>query len=348
MLNEETGIISGTPTQSIFNQQVSIIAHNPMGSVITILTFNVLLMPSSLSYSPSSINQATSTNIMMVPSVIGDSISYRVSEGILPNGLSLSDASGTISGVVYQSTPFRQVTIQAYNAIGSTSTTLSFQFTIPPSNFYYSPQESIIPVSREFFISPNITGDPCTFTLIQGTLPEGLSLNSTSGEIFGIPTRNSSMIQLKIDASNKGGSKTTNLYIRAMTLPSISYSTTYYSYIVDDQISIIPSLAGDEISIRIKSGELPIGLSLNEKTGEISGTVMKRVSECKVEIEVLNTVGTASEVITFHIQLLSTVAWVFIYIVIIIVLILIIAVIIWFLNLRRNRQLPKSNIRVKG
>ena len=158
----------------------------------------------------------------------------------------------------------------------------------------------------------------------------------------------SSLIQLKIKASNNGGSKTASLLIRAMTLPSISYSTTYYSYIVDDQISIIPSLAGDEISIRIKSGELPIGLSLNEKTGEISGTVMKRVSECKVEIEVLNTVGTASEVITFHIQLLSTVAWVFIYIAIIIVLILIIAVIIWFLNLRRNRPLTKSNIIFKG
>ena len=112
--------------------------------------------------------------------------------------------------------------------------------------------------------------------------------------------------------------------------------------LVDDELHVNPTIHGDDVSVHIKSGEFPVGLVLNEETGEITGTAIKRVSDCQVEIEAVNLVGKSSKVIVFHIQLLSTAAWIIIVILILIV-IAVIAYLIYFYQKKKNHQLPITN-----
>ena len=92
--------------------------------------------------------------------------------------------------------------------------------------------------------------------------------------------------------------------------------------------------------VGIKSGELPVGFSLDEKTGEINGIALERVLYCKVVIEAVNLSGTSSVVLRFHIKVLPTVIWISILTVLLILLLIIFICICVKCHKKKKRQLP--------
>jgi hypothetical protein len=118
---------------------------------------------------------------------------------------------------------------------------------------------------------------PYTWTLSSGTLPDGLSLNS-SGIISGTPTAASitSTFTVKVSDSSTTPNTVTqaltiqvagagSILITSFTLPDAMVTTPYSG-------QLTATGGSGSYSWNLSSGSLPAGLTLNSATGLISGT----------------------------------------------------------------------------
>ena len=116
--------------------------------------------------------------------------------------------------------------------------------------------------------------DIFSFSVTSGSLPPGLTLNASTGEVGGTPTAGGSFT-FTVTASNPisgSGSKTYTIYcssnsltLNPATLPN-GFLGTAYSQTVTASGGVGP------YTYTILSGSLPVGLTLNASTGVISGT----------------------------------------------------------------------------
>src|SRR5579864_1379633 len=116
-----------------------------------------------------------------------------------------------------------------------------------------------------------------TWSLTTGTLPTGLTLNTSTGAITGTPTTPGTPITVKAtDSATPPNSVTTALnivvngnaptfFISATQLPNGSAGTPY------DQILTVTG-GTSPFTWSVAAGSLPTGLNLGPKTGEITGT----------------------------------------------------------------------------
>jgi hypothetical protein len=141
--------------------------------------------------------------------------------------------------------------------------------------FSYGVSSANIIQYTPFAIAPSITyaGAGLTFSLI-GTLPTGLTLNTSNGMISGIPTSSPPNSNYIILATNNFGSSFKALSLDAG--PIFSYPFSNYDYVVGIAFSaIVPTVTYPTSGVITYSVSpfLPAGLSLNPVTGEISGTL---------------------------------------------------------------------------
>jgi Putative Ig domain. len=131
-------------------------------------------------------------------------------------------------------------------------------------------------VGTPYSQSPTVSGgtQPFTFSITSGTLPAGLSINSSTGEIFGTPTAaGSSTFTLQVsDKFNLTGSRSFTLQIAAVL--SISTASPLPALQVGTASTLSLAAAGGTgpYTWSILSGSLPAGLTLNPNTGAITGT----------------------------------------------------------------------------
>jgi hypothetical protein len=191
-LNASSGVISGTPTIA-GNFSVIILAKNYAGTGQGMLTIRVL-PPAPEITSPAS-TDVTVGGVLNYQITASNNPSTYSASG-LPPGLTLNSTSGVISGVptVIGNT---NATISASNAGGMGSSTLRIRV-LPMAPAITSPASADATVSSPFSYQITASNNATTFFAIG--LPAGLTLNSTSGVVSGVPT----MI----------GNKTANLYAR--------------------------------------------------------------------------------------------------------------------------------------
>ena len=91
-----------------------------------VLSFTVITPISSFSYSQSSYVLSRDDPVSIIPTVNGDQLSFSISSGSPPIGLSLNSSTGIISGIPSSTFPSTSITIQASNQLGFIQTQLSF------------------------------------------------------------------------------------------------------------------------------------------------------------------------------------------------------------------------------
>ena len=293
-LNATSGVISGSPFQSVTNRQVTIRAQNELGLLSSTVSFTVLLPISSFQYPQSSYILPRSVFFSVRPSAVGDSIVYSVSFNSLPSGLHLDSTTGVISGTPSQSVTNLQVTIRVQNALGFKTTVLAFTILLPISFFSYPSSNYVLERGVSITVTPSIMGDSVVCSTRNGTLPVSLSLNAHTGVISGAPSISViSPIAVTVMASNALGSKTFTLTLSVLVKPTtLSYPKTDYVLGVGDSVTIVPVGSGDAVLYSLYRSSLPEGLQLNPDTGVIWGIPTAPTKQQSITVLMGNEVGS--------------------------------------------------------
>lgn len=228
--------------------------------------------------------------------------------GTLPPGLSFNSSTGTISG-----TPSTVRTATSYSVTPSNSAGTGPTFTVTitvasgvtvPSGCSYS---SVSPIyTRGTAIPANTVscsgGSAPTGFSLTGTLPTGLSFNSSTGTISGTPTVLRTATTYSVTASNSAGNSTAftlTMTVRDIPPSACSYTTATASYTVNTPITqnAITCSGGPVVSYSVGPA-LPAGLSLNTTTGAITGTPTTATSAVNYTVTATNTGGNTTAVVT--------------------------------------------------
>ena len=154
-------------------------------------------------------------------------------------------------------------------------------------------------------VTPSSSGGPVTAWSVSPSLPAGLSLDTSTGEISGTPTAITSSASYTITASNTGGSDTTTvtIVVNDVAPSSISYSPNSFTLTKGTAMTAVtPSTSGGPVTSWSVSPSLPAGLSLDTSTGEISGTPTAITSSASYTITASNTGGSDTATVTIAVS----------------------------------------------
>ncbi len=286
-LNASSGAITGTPTgpfvgTSNFTVQVAD-SENPSKNATADLSISITAP--TLSVTTSSLAAGTlGTGYSQTLAAAGGVAPYTwaVTTGSLPSGLSLNASTGVISG-----TPTGAVTgpinftVTATDSetptVQTASANLSVAISAPPFSVTTSSLGTGV-VNSSYSASVQATGGvaPYSWAVTTGSLPAGLSLNSSTGAITGTPTT--------------AGTPSFTVTATDSETPTAHTATKNLSITVNPQLSVTTSSLGAAVvgtaynqtlaaaggitpyTWAVTTGSLPAGLSLNASTGVITGT----------------------------------------------------------------------------
>ncbi|CAN2047262.1 outer membrane protein assembly factor BamB [Candidatus Magnetomoraceae bacterium gMMP-13] len=198
---------------------------------------------------------------------------YSVAYGALPFGLSLNSSDGTITGI--PTTPgsytFSIVVTDAMDASASRI------FTIEVTELFDIITPSLLDrgvLDSDYFLSFEAIGGtpPRCFTLIEGSLPDGLTLAS-NGNLSGTPSKTGAY-DFKLSISDLSGREAEKSFYLQILDPLVILTQRLNDGISNESYYQSLSVSGgyEPYKWGVYSGTLPGGLSLNASTGLISGT----------------------------------------------------------------------------
>lgn len=207
------------------------------------------------------------------------SFTWALSAGTLPAGLSLTAATGDITG-----TP---------TALGKSSLTVHVADAGPPTQFATKVVtiEVVKPLAVDTSSLPGGTvggsyagslaavggTPPYTWSIGPGTgnLPSGLTLNPATGAITGVPTSGgtSTFVVQVADAAAPSQSSTESLSITVVSPLSLTTLTLPTAVLNAPYSANLTAFGGSQpFTWSVASGSLPAGLTLSPTSGTISGT----------------------------------------------------------------------------
>ncbi|HJQ26434.1 MAG TPA: Ig domain-containing protein [Blastocatellia bacterium] len=195
-IDSTTGVIDGVPKTTAPAVDRTVTAANAYGSTTKLLRMAVNLptAPSNLTYPVNPaiyvMNQDVATN---QPTHSGGTVTSWSVTPDLPPGLNL-ETDGHIWGRPTTAQAPKNYTITAQNAGGSTTATLTIEVRDPStvlSGLTYSENPATYVVGTQIPTNkPTLaTGVPWSGFTVTPTLPDGLTLSPTTGEIRGTPTQ---------------------------------------------------------------------------------------------------------------------------------------------------------------
>lgn len=282
---DPTGAITGTPTTS-GTTTLSLVATDsstPTTETATAsTTIHILGASSPLSSSgfmPSG-NQGAYYFGQLSSTGGAAPVSWSVTSGSLPDGLSLDPASGQVTGVVTSSGSY-PVTFTATDRTSPAAETSSVSktITVAPVSTLSIMNSSISNAIQgiDYESDLNATGGvaPYSWYVSSGSLPPGLSLDTSTGSVTGTPSESGNFtfaVSVNDSATPSAGSasKSFSMSVQASS-PSLSFSPPAAT--VGSSYSYTPGVSGGvpAYAWSVASGTLPAGLSLDPSTGQISG-----------------------------------------------------------------------------
>lgn len=158
----------------------------------------------------------------------GDAVTGYSVAPALPVGLTLSATTGSITGTPTVITATTSYTVTATNSGGSTTASLSITVNDQaPSTLAYAFPTATYTVGTPIpGNAPTHGGGAVTSYQVSPALPQGLSLNTTSGLISGTPTAAAAVATYTVTARNSGGQTTAALSMTVNDPPPVAPTFT--------------------------------------------------------------------------------------------------------------------------
>jgi hypothetical protein len=240
VLDAVSGVIGGTPVEAAPAVIHTVTGSNAHGAATAYLQIEVtaaVTAPTLLRYKENPVSYPVNADINPnLPYTEGGAVTQFSASPALPDGLQLDPSTGVISGTSSTAKPAATYVISASNAAGAVSRALvigiadSLQ---PPDNLTYSQPVAIYLQGK--VIAPNLptaTGGAITKFSVHPSLPDGLSLNTGSGEITGTPTTLQEEKPYTITGSNQDGGTLATITIAVVNSgafePGASLATSRY------------------------------------------------------------------------------------------------------------------------
>ncbi|MBS1799782.1 MAG: putative Ig domain-containing protein [Acidobacteria bacterium] len=213
----------------------------------------------------------------------------------------MNTSTGAISGTPTAASAQTAYTITASNSAGSTSATIQLSVIIPlapPSGLSYSPSTISATVGQTIApVTPTVTGTVTSYS-VSPALPAGLSLNSTSGALSGVPTAVTALATYTVTATNSSGSTSTNLQITVnapVPAPTnLSYARSPITATVGKAFTPDLPLVTGVVSSYTVSPALPAGMTLDSTNGVIAGTPTSITASANYTITATNSGGSTT------------------------------------------------------
>jgi hypothetical protein len=267
------GVLAGTPTtvgSSSFT--VNVIDQNG-GIATTAITLAVVAAPALSSRAPSSGEVGAAYSVTLAVSGGVGPYTWSVSSGSLPAGIALNASTGVLSGspTVAGTSSF---TVKVTDANGQ-SATQATTLTVVAGPALSFPAPSSGEVKTAYSVTLAVSGGtgPYTWSVSSGSLPDGITLNGSTGVLSGSPTvAGTSSFTVKVtDANGQTATELTSLVVvagPALSFPAPPSGEVTAPYLV----TLAVSGGTGPYTWSVSSGSLPAGITLDPSTGVLSGT----------------------------------------------------------------------------
>jgi len=276
-INSLTGLISGTPTMSGSFPFTVRVNDSVSGSANRAFTLTINPPPAITTAAALSAGTVGTAYTRPPLAATGGTppLSWSVSVGSLPTGLTLNAGTGQISGTPLAAGTFN-FTARVTDSLAAAATR-DFTLTINPALLITT--GSPLPggtAGRAYSQSLAATGGtlPLSWSISSGSLPPGLTLNPASGLISGTPTTPGGFSFNARVTDSVMASATRSYTLAISAAPAITTTSPLGPGTATAPYSTTLAATGGTppLTWSITSGSLPAGLTLTAGTGLIGGT----------------------------------------------------------------------------
>lgn len=233
-------------------------------------------------------------------------IQWDLVSGTQPAGLEIDQSYPGFRGTTRTGASASGLMVRAVDANGVTAWSNPFSISIAPVTISYPVASASLGVP--FSVAPQAQNllQGASWVLAGGTLPPGLGLSNTTGAITGTPTAEGSFGGIVVSAIDAGGTYSSSPFAINVATDAIAASASSARARVASpvEVPLTAANATGPVTWSLRSGTLPIGLSIDSASSKIVGTPTQEVNATGLVVEAQDSNGLKGVTSPFSINVI--------------------------------------------